>query len=444
MTENTIKCPKCGEIIKVDESLYVSIVKQIRDKEFTKELNAQLKAADKEKASAVELAEAKTAKNYTEQLNEKDLKIQELQNQIKSMQQEKDSEVKALKVDIEKIHKEQELAVTKAVAERDNKITALEAQVESTKNGQELAVKNAVAEREKEIIELKGQIATNKEIAKNAEKTLKSRYEAQLKDRDDEIQRIKDMKLQMSTKMVGETLEQHCEIEFNNLRATGFQGAYFDKDNDDKGGSKGDYIFRDYDEEKNEYISIMFEMKNEMDDTEKKHKNEDFFKKLDKDRKEKKCEYAVLVSMLEQDNDYYNNGIVDVSHKYEKMYVIRPQFFIPMITLLRNAAKNSLAYRKQMQILQQQNIDVTNFEQQMNDFKEKFGRNYKLAGDHFQEAIKQIDNSIAALEKTKKELIGSEKNLRLANDRAQDLSIKKLTKDSPTLRAQFEEVKEEK
>lgn len=415
MTENTIKCPKCGEIIKVDESLYVSIVKQIRDKEFTKELNAQLKAADKEKASAVELAEAKTAKNYTEQLNEKDLKIQELQNQIKSMQQEKDSEVKALKVAIDNVSKEQELVVTKAVAER-----------------------------EKEIVELKGQIATNKEIAKNAEKTLKSRYEAQLKDRDDEIQRIKDMKLQMSTKMVGETLEQHCEIEFNNLRATGFQGAYFDKDNDDSKGSKGDYIFRDYDEEKNEYISIMFEMKNEMDDTEKKHKNEDFFKKLDKDRKEKKCEYAVLVSMLEQDNDYYNNGIVDVSHKYDKMYVIRPQFFIPMITLLRNAAKNSLAYRKQMQILQQQNIDVTNFEQQMNDFKEKFGRNYKLAGDHFQEAIKQIDNSIAALEKTKKELIGSEKNLRLANDKAQDLSIKKLTKDSPTLRAQFEEVKEEK
>ena len=486
--ENVIKCPKCGEVFKVDDSLYVSIVKQIRDKEFAKDVTAQLKTAEKDKQSAVELAEEKLTKNFMQQLNEKNLELQKMQGAVELARSEvskdfakqlsaKDIEIQNLKSQLQiaesqmqTVRKEQEAAVTEAVsdrdkeilmlqhqiesmgqsaklaveqvtAEKDKKITVLEAEVAEVKNAQELLVAKVLAESKEEIVKLQGELRTNKEIAKSNEQNLKNSYETQLKDRDEEIQRIKDMKLQMSTKMVGETLEQHCEIEFNNLRATGFQGAYFEKDNDDSKGSKGDYIFRDFDETGNEYISIMFEMKNEVEETEKKHKNEDFFKKLDKDRNEKNCEYAVLVSMLEKDSEYYNSGIVDVSHRYPKMYVIRPQFFIPLITLLRNASRKSLDYRRELVAMKQQNIDVTNFEKQMEDFREAFGKNYRLAGEHFTEAIKQIDKSIDDLQKTKAALLGSNTQLEWANNKVQALSIKKLTKNSPMLRQKFEEVK---
>jgi len=486
-----IKCPKCGEVFTVDEAGYAAIVKQVRDKEFNKELKDRLEEREKQQESAVELAKSEVSKGFEKQLNAKDLELQELRNQVNSAKlesaqeyqqqiskrdnaiqdlrnqlqmaksqiltvrkeheaavkeavSEQKKEILSLKNKIDTMTKDNQLAVTKAVAEKEQKIVALEAEVTGVKKEQNLIVEKAVAESQKKIIQLEGQIVTDKEIAKNNEQNLKKSYETQLKDKEEEIQRIRDMKLQMSTKMVGETLEQHCEIEFNNLRATGFQGAYFEKDNDDSKGSKGDYIFRDYDEDGNEYISIMFEMKNEMDTTATKHNNKDFFDKLDKDRNTKKCEYAVLVSLLEQNSDYYNSGIVDVSYKYDKMYVIRPQFFIPMITMLRNAARKSLDYRKQLVSLQQQNIDVTNFEKQMNIFKEGFANNYRIAGDHFKKAIDQIDKSIDALQKTRDALVGSERQLRLANDKAQDLSIKKLTKNSPILRAQFEEVKKEK
>ena len=335
-------------------------------------------------------------------------------------------------------------AVKIAESELQNKITKLEAELATAKKESEIAVKDALFEKESEIKDLQSKLSTAKTESELEKKSLKEAYETKLKDKDEQIDYYKDLKTRMSTKMIGETLEQHCENSFNQLRATGFQRAYFEKDNDAKEGSKGDYIFRDYDENGNEYISIMFEMKNEADTTATKQKNEHFFEKLDKDRKAKNCEYAVLVSLLEADSELYNTGIVDVSHKYEKMYVIRPQFFIPMITLLRNAALNSLEYKQQLVTIRNQEIDITNFEANIEEFKTGFARNYELASKQFSSAIDEIDKSIDHLNKIKEYLTKSENNLRLANNKADDLSIKKLTKNSPTMAAAFEEERKKK
>lgn len=399
---NEIKCPNCGEVFTIDENAYASIVKQIRDSEFQSELAERKKMFKSEKDSALALV-----KTQLREENEKS--IFELKQEIARLQ-----------AIIDSAQKDKQLEINNAVSKKDR----------------EIAEKNA------EIIELKGNVESAKKDIVLKESTLKAEYNAMLKAKDEAIEFYKDLKTRMSTKMVGETLEQHCEIEFNKLRATGFQNAYFEKDNDARTGSKGDYIFRDKTDDGVEFISIMFEMKNEMDTTATKHKNEDFFKELDKDRKEKNCEYAVLVSLLESDNELYNSGIVDVSHKYEKMYVIRPQFFIPIITLLRNAALNSVDYKRQLMDMREQNIDISHFEDDMNDFKEKFARNYDIASRKFKTAVEEIDKTIQHLQKTKENLLSSENNLRLANNKAEELSIKKLTKNNPTMAQKFAELKD--
>ncbi len=396
-----IKCPKCGEVFQVDESGYAAILKQVRDKEFEQEINARSAQFEQDKDNAVKLAMIKTENDYKELLNSKDLKIAELAAQVDACK------------------KDTELEISKAVLIKDKEI----------------------AEKENLIVKLSGQIETNEKESLLKEQSLKDQYEEKLKFKEEEIAHYKDFKSKLSTKMIGESLEQHCEIEFNKLRATGFQNAYFEKDNDIKTGSKGDYIFKDRDSNGVEFISIMFEMKNEADSTSTKKKNEDFFKELDKDRREKQCEYAVLVSLLEPENELYNTGIVDVSHKYPKMYVIRPQFFIPIITLLRNAALNALSYKQELAVIKNQNIDISNFENEMNEFKDKFSKNYRLASEKFQKAIEEIDKTIDHLQKTKEALLSSENNLRLANNKAEDLSIKRLTKNNPTMAAKFAELK---
>ena len=397
-----IKCPKCGEIFQVDESGYAAIVKQVRDKEFSKEIQSRELQFESDKENAIQLVKFESEKQYNEKLNQKDKEIAELKNRLSAFDKDKELEINKI---VNKMNAE--------LSEKENCITKL--------NG------------EKELSEKEFQLK---------EQSLKDRYESALRFKDDEIIRLKDFKSRMSTKMIGESLEQHCEIEFNRLRATGFQRAYFEKDNDARSGSKGDYIYRDTDEEGGEFISIMFEMKNEMDTTSTKKKNTDFLKELDKDRKEKNCEYAVLVSLLEPENELYNTGIVDMSHHYPKMYVVRPQFFIPIITLLRNAALNSLEYRKELAVIKSQNIDISNFEAEMNDFKEKFARNYELASKKFKTAIEEIDKTIDHLQKTKEALLSSENNLRLANNKAEDLSIKRLTKNNPTMEAKFAALKQ--
>lgn len=397
-----IKCPNCGKTFTVDESGYAAIVAQVRDSEFHKSIEERLKQFEKEKANELKLAET-TAKMEKEQT------VAELKSQIEN-----------LKAKLDSSEKDTTIAVNKALQQSSD----------------------ALAEKDKKIMELQNNLNNSEKDKLLKEESLKNQFAATIKEKDAEIAFYKDMKTKMSTKMVGESLEQHCDIEFNRLRQTAFPNAYFEKDNDAKTGSKGDFIFRDY-VDGTEYISIMFEMKNEMDTTATKHKNEDFFKELDKDRKEKGCEYAVLVSLLEADNELYNGGIVDVSHKYDKMYVVRPQCFIPIITLLRNAALNSVQYKRQIAEYKQTNIDVSNFEKEMNEFKEKFGRNYALASDKFKKAIEEIDKTIDHLQKTKEALLGSENNLRLANDKAQDLSIKRLTKNNPTMTKAFEDLKEE-
>lgn len=428
-----IKCPKCGEVFQVDESGYAAIVKQVRDKEFDKEISARENQFVTEKETAIQLAKAETESRFNDELNKKDLLIAELQSKI-------DTEANAKK-----------LAITEVTNEKDKEIAQLKSQIDSAEKDKELAVNKAVSEKEKElaekekqIAELNGQIKTGEKESELKEQLLRDKYEEKLKDKDETIAYYKDLKAKQSTKMIGESLEQHCEIEFNKLRPTAFQNSYFEKDNDAKTGSKGDYIYRDYGIDGTEYISIMFEMKNEMDTTSTKKKNEDFFKELDKDRNEKKCEYAVLVSLLEPESDLYNSGIVDVSHRYPKMYVIRPQFFIPMITLLRNAASNSLQYRQELAFVKNQNIDISNFEAKVNEFKDKFSRDYRLASEKFQKAIEEIDKTIDHLQKTKAALISSEDHLRLANKKAEDLSIKRLTKNNPTMAAKFAELEDKK
>ena len=431
-----IKCPNCGEVFQVDESSYDSIAKQVRDKEFSKEIEERENLFAKEKVTAIKLAQAETTEQLNKELSKKDAEIIALQAKLKSEEDNKKAAV------VEAVAtKEKELSVNR------EEILKLKSKIDSLEAEKKLAINEAVNEKEKEISKqkekialLSGQIETNQKTAQLKEQTLKENYEEKLKGKDEQIAYYKDLKAKQSTKMVGETLEQHCEIEFNKLRATGFQNAYFEKDNDAKSGSKGDFIFKEFSDDGTEFISIMFEMKNEMDETATKHKNEDFFKELDKDRNEKKCEYAVLVSLLEADNELYNTGIVDVSYRYPKMYVIRPQFFIPMITLLRNASLNALQYKQELAVIRNQNIDISRFEEDMNEFKDKFSRNYRLASEKFKKAIDEIDKTIDHLQKTKDALLSSENNLRLANNKAEELSIKRLTRNNPTMAAKFAEL----
>jgi len=422
---NDIICPNCKKVFKVDEAGFADILKQIRDHQYEEELQARLKLAEQEKISAVQLAEANVRNSLQVDLAKKERELTELKAQ-------------------------KELELSQKLAQKENELLQLKAKIENVEVEKKLAVNEAVQKVEKERNTLANDLKTKELEKQNLENSLKQQFstELQTKDaiikyKDEEIARVKDMKLKLSTKMVGETLEQHCETEFNKLRATGFQKAYFEKDNDSKSGSKGDYIYRESDESGNEIISIMFEMKNEGDETVTKKRNEDFLKELDKDRTEKKCEYAVLVSLLEAENELYNTGIVDVSHKYSKMYVVRPQFFIPIITLLRNAALNTLKYKAELALVKNQNIDITNFEENINNFKEGFARNYELASRKFKTAIEEIDKTIDHLQKTKEALMSSENNLRLANNKAEDLTIKKLTRGNPTMTAKFEELKNE-
>lgn len=408
---NEIKCQNCGEIFHVDESYYNSIVKQIKDKEFQKELKNKEIQFENEKKNLLQITKLELEKDFSNKLNSKD-------SEISKIVSEKDKEILELKNKLESFSKDRDLEIANIVTDMSNKLTAQENFILKLTSDSELA--------EKEY--------------KLQEKSLKEKYETQLRFKDEEIERCKDFKAKLSTKMLGESLEQHCEILFEQLRATGFKNAYFAKDNDSRSGSKGDYIFRDYDADGNELISIMFEMKNESDTSSTKKKNADFLKELDKDRREKNCEYAILVSMLEPENELYNNGIVDMSHIYEKMYVVRPQFFISIITILRNAALNSVGYRKELAINKSQNIDVSNFEAALFDFKDKFSKNYELASRKFKTAIDEIDKTIEHLQKTKESLLSSENNLRLANNKAEDLSIKRLTKNNPTMQAKFAEL----
>lgn len=417
-----IKCPKCGEVFQVDDSGYAAILKQVHDKEFEKEIHRREEEFKSEKKNAVELATAKVEAD-------KDKEIARLQKEIEFAQEH-------LKQEIEKNASYSALEL----AEKEQEISRLSGQLKLEKAMSESAVEKAIQEKEKEILQLRSDLELEKSKHELNERSLKEVHDAEIKRKDEEIAYYKDFKARQSTKMIGESLEQHCEIEFNRLRSTAFQNAYFEKDNDARSGSKGDFIYRESASDGTEFISIMFEMKNEMDETATKHKNEDFFKELDKDRREKNCEYAVLVTLLEADNELYNGGIVDVSYRYDKMYVIRPQFFIPLITILRNAALNSLAYRQELAVVRNQNIDVTNFENSLLDFQNKFSNNYRIASEKFQTAIDEIDKTIDHLQKVKEGLLGSERQLRLANDKAQDLSIKKLTRGNPTMQAKFAEL----
>ena len=423
---NEIICPHCKKAFKVDEAGYAEILKQVRDHQFEEEITKRLALAEKEKENAVKLAEANIKNSLQEKLAEKEKQLAKLKAENESL-------------------------LAKKLAEREAEIAEMKAKIDKAEIEKTLAIKEALQKVEKERDELSNQLKikeTEKELLKKStEEEFKNKLiakEEALKMKDDEIARLKDFKLKLSTKMVGESLEKHCEIEFNKLRPTAFQNAYFEKDNDSSSGTKGDYIYRETDEHGNEIISIMFEMKNENDTTATKKKNEDFFAKLDKDRKDKKCEYAVLVSLLESENELYNNGIVDVSHRFEKMYVVRPQFFIPIITLLRNAAMNSLKYKQELNLMRSQNIDITNFEEKINAFKTGFARNYELASRKFKTAIDEIDKTITHLQKTKDALLSSENNLRLANNKAEDLTIKKLTRGNPTMKAKFDEIKDKK
>ena len=404
-----IKCPNCGEVFAVDESGYAQIVKQVRDREFAKELKQREDDFAKMKESALKLAQMEQKEELARALSSKDAELSE-----------KDKIIGQLKAQIAGNETEKKLAVSEVVNEKEKELS----------------------QKATEIAELKSRLSNKETENELKEQSLKKQYEDRLKLKDEQIEYYKDFKARQSTKMIGESLELHCMNQFNALRMTAFPNAYFEKDNDARTGSKGDFIFRES-LEGIEFISIMFEMKNEMDETATKHKNEDFLKELDKDRREKKCEYAVLVSLLEIDNELYNNGIVDVSYKYDKMYVIRPQFFIPMITLLRNAALNSLQYRKELEAAKHQQVDILHFEENMNAFKEGFARNYRIASNKFKTAVEEIDKTIAHLQKTKEALLSSENNLRLANNKAEDLSIKRLTKNAPVVREMFEELEKE-
>lgn len=458
-----IICPHCDKAFKVDESGYAEILKQVRDGDFERQLHERLESAERDKQNAVDLAKAKVSSDLQKTAAAKDAEIQGLKSRLEAsevtqklavtealsaVEKERDTLANALALAEREKKAASELAealltseLQKVSAAKEEEIRELKAKLKGVELEKKLAVTEAVGTIEKERDELKSGIRQFQLEKQLSEQSLKDKYETQIKDRDDAIERLKDMKARLSTKMVGETLEQHCETEFNRVRSMAFPRAYFEKDNDARTGSKGDYIFRDSDEAGTEIISIMFEMKNEGDKTATKSKNEDFLKELDRDREEKGCEYAVLVSLLEPESELYNAGIVDVFHRYPKMYVIRPQFFLPMITLLRNAATNSMKYKTELALVKAQNIDITQFESQLETFKNAFSKNYDLASRHFQTAINEIDKSIDHLQKTKDALIGADRNLRLANDKAQDVTIKKLTRGNPTMAAKFAELK---
>lgn len=460
---NEIICPHCGKAFKIDEAGYADILKQVRDSAFEQQLHKRLALAEKDKQSAVELAKAQLTTELQKAAAAKDTEIQALQAKVASATQAQqlavtqalssaEKERDALANQLEQAKRDSQAAAALAQAQRmadlqkaaaasATEIQALRAQLDAATKDQQLAITQALSSVERDRDEFKSRFEQAQLEKRLAEQSLKEKYEIQIKEREDAIERLKDLKAKLSTKMVGETLEQHCETEFNRLRATAFPRAYFEKDNDASNGSKGDYIFKDADDTGTEIVSIMFEMKNESDTAATKKKNEDFFKELDKDRTEKGCEYAVLVSLLEPESGLYNTGIVDVSYRYPKMYVVRPQFFIPIITLLRNAALNSLKYKTELALVKSQNIDITNFENQLESFKEAFGKNYDLASRRFQTAIDEIDKSIDHLQKTKDALLGADRNLRLANDKAQDVTIKKLTRGNTTMAAKFAELK---
>ncbi len=489
---NEIKCPKCGTVFQVDESGFADIVKQVRDQEFAREVEARERFMKDSSDQALALAESRAQGRLQERLAaheadaqkalaERDAQIGRLKEQIESLAREKElyarsvaseaerardalaAELEQARIDADVRLKQQADATALeqqrlassydvSLAERDSRISELEQRLESQKSvaatEQQLAVAEARSALERERDALASQVQLKEAEKNQVANELRAQMAEKLRSKDEliaykdqEIERYRDMKARLSTKMLGESLEQHCETEFNRLRATAFRHAYFEKDNDASQGSKGDYIFRETDEAGTEVISIMFEMKNEQDDSTHRHKNEDFFKKLDADRRQKGCEYAVLVSLLEPESELYNEGIVDVSYRYDKMYVIRPQFFIPLISILRNAALNALAYKSELALVRQQNIDITNFENEMEDFKQRFGRNYRLASEKFRKAIDEIDKTIDHLMKTKEALLGSENNLRLANDKAEALTIKKLTRNNPTMREKFDELK---
>ena len=458
-----IICPHFSKAFKIDEAGYADILKQVRDGAFEQQLHERLELAEQDKRNAVELAQAKAASEMQKSAVAKDSEIQALKAKLDAgevarklavtealsdVQKERDALANELAQAKRDKLAASELAEAKlasglqnAAATKDAEIQGLKAKLDATELAQKLAITEALNGVERERDELKNGLARAELEKQLAEQSLKDKYQTQIKDRDDQIERLRDLKARLSTKMVGETLEQHCETEFNRIRATAFPRAYFEKDNDARTGSKGDYIFRDSDEAGNEIVSIMFEMKNESDRTATKNKNEDFLKELDKDRNDKGCEYAVLVSLLEPDSELYNTGIVDVFHRHPKMYIVRPQFFLPIITLLRNAAMNSLKYKTELAFVKAQNVDISNFESQLDDFKTTFGRNWRLASEGFEEAVKRIDDAIRDLEKTKEALYKSANNLRLANDKAEELTIKRLTRGNPTMAVKFAELK---
>ncbi|MEE9334545.1 MAG: DUF2130 domain-containing protein [Granulosicoccaceae bacterium] len=460
-----IICPHCGKAFKIDEAGYADILKQVRDGEFEQQLHQRLELAEKEKLSAVELAKSEAGSKLQKSAAAKDTEIQALTAKLDASEVTKKLAVSealaevekkrdALLSEIEQIKRDKQAATeladtkfAKAIQEtattKDKEIQTLKAKLDAGQIEQKVAITGALSAVEKERDEFKSGLKQAELEKQLAETSLKDKYETQIKDRDDAIERLKDMKVRLSTKMVGETLEQHCETEFNRIRATAFPRAYFEKDNDASSGSKGDYIFRDSDEAGTEIVSIMFEMKNESDFTASKKKNEDFLKELDKDRNEKGCEYAVLVSLIEPESELYNTGIVDMFHRYPKMYIVRPQFFIPIITLLRNAAMKSLEYKTELALVKSQSIDITNFENDLEVFKTGFSRNYELASKHFENSIKEIDKSITHLQGTKEALLKTANNLRLANDKAQNVTIKKLNRNNPTMAAKFEQLNDQ-
>jgi hypothetical protein len=458
-----IICPHCSKAFKIDEAGYADILKQVRDGAFEQQLHDRLELAEQDKRNAVELAQAQVASEMQKSAVAKDSEIQALKAKLDAGELARKLAVTEALSDVQKERdalanelaqaKRDKLAATElaeaklasglqnAAATKDAEIQGLKAKLDATELAQKLAITEAVNGVQRERDELKNGLARAELEKQLAEQSLKDKYQTQIKDRDDQIERLRDLKARLSTKMVGETLEQHCEIEFNRIRAAAFQRAHFEKDNDARSGSKGDYIFRESDENGAEIVSIMFEMKNESDETATKKRNDDFLKELDKDRTEKGCEYAVLVSLIEPESELYNSGIVDVSHRYPKMYVVRPQFFVPLITLLRNAALNAMKYKSELALVRSQNVDITKFETQLDEFKTSFGRNWRLASEGFEEAVKRIDEAIKDLEKTKEALHKSANNLRLANDKADDLTIKKLTRGNPTMAAKFAELK---
>lgn len=474
-----LRCPHCNTVFQVDESGYSQIAQQVRNEEFKKELERRVKELEDKQNSQMEVAKIQQQQIHNTELSQKDALLSEKEMQIQELKAKLDSEetkkqlaiseaikqkdavIQKLNSELENKTVEQKLALTEAISQKDSVIQHLNTELESKDAAQKLAISEALQEKEKElskkdseiiklqgqlqneIVSLQGQLKNKENETQLREKALQEKYDEQLKMKDEQIAYYKDFKAKQSTKMIGESLEQHCQNSFNNIRMTAFPNAYFEKDNDARYGSKGDFIFKES-KDGIEFLSIMFECKNEVDETVTKHKNEDFFKELDKDRREKNCEYAVLVSMLEIDNDFYNNGIVDVSYKYPKMYVIRPQFFIPIITLLRNAALNSLQYQQELAIVRSQQLDLNNFEENMQTFKTAFTRNYRIASEKFATAIEEIDKTISHLQKTKDALLSSQNNLRLANNKAEDLSIKKLTKNAPSLQTMFEENEKKK